>query len=38
MYKAKKFMLTSFYSKKSPHILEENASSVQVGDIEQVMA
>jgi hypothetical protein len=36
IYKAKQFMMTK-KSKKCPHILEDNASGVQVGDIEQVI-
>ena len=37
IYKVKQFMMTppKKNPKKSPHILEDNASGVQVGDIKQ---
>jgi hypothetical protein len=36
IYKAKQIMMTKINSKKSLHVLEDDASGVQVGDIEQV--
>ena len=37
VYKAKQITMTKNNSKKSLHILEDNTSGVQVGDIEQVV-
>ena len=37
IYKAQQIMMTKKISQKSLHILEDGASGVQVGDIEQVI-
>ena len=36
-YKAKQFMLTKTIRRKNLHILEDDASGVQVGDTEQAI-